>query len=138
MSTLAGVDLSSPTDGLGVLAFRGPDAARFLQGQLSADVEKLDIGASTLAGLHNPQGRVIALLMLLRSSPEEVLAVLPRELAAAIEQRLRKYILRAKVRIEDLSGALRVVGSPVRAPSSSEIQQLPLGRSLAAAGARRY
>ena len=34
----------------------------------------------TLAGLHNPQGRVIAMLALLRTAPDEVLAVLPREL----------------------------------------------------------
>jgi folate-binding protein YgfZ len=124
MSTLAGVDLTSPTDGLGVLAFRGPDAARFLQGQLSADVEKLGTGASTLAGLHNPQGRVIALLALLRTSAEEVLAILPRELIGAVEPKLRKYILRAKVRIEDLSSTLRVVGSASGSPSAPDIQQL--------------
>jgi folate-binding protein YgfZ len=111
MSELAAVDLSSPSDGLGVLAFRGTDAARFLQGQLSADVEKLSVGASTLAGLHNPQGRVVAILALLRTASDEVLAVLPRQLCAAIEQRLRKYILRAKVTIEDLKDSLRVVGS---------------------------
>src|SRR5262245_37167488 len=32
-----------------VIAFRGADAARFLQGQLSADMEKLATGARTLA-----------------------------------------------------------------------------------------
>jgi len=126
MSTPAGVDLTSPTDGLGVLAFRGADAARFLQGQLSADVEKLDVGASGLAGLHNPQGRAIALLALLRAGADEVLAVLPRELVAPVEQRLRKYILRSKVRIEDLSGTLRVVGS-ASASASASIPQLRWG-----------
>ena len=50
-----------------------------------------------------------------RAGPEEVLAVLPRELMGAVEPRLRKYILRAKVRIEDLSGTLRVVGIPAGA-----------------------
>ncbi|HEU5138231.1 MAG TPA: hypothetical protein VFU13_24000 [Steroidobacteraceae bacterium] len=118
MSTLGGVDLTSPTDGLGVLAFRGADAARFAQGQLSADVEKLEIGAATLAGLHNPQGRAIALLTLLRASAEEVLAILPRELLAPVEQRLRKYILRARVRIEDVTGTLRVVGTAAAADSA--------------------
>src|SRR5436190_13274880 len=71
MSTPAGIDLSSPPDGLGVLAFRGNDAAKFLQGQLSANVETLAAGASTLAGLHNPQGRVIALLAVVRTSADE-------------------------------------------------------------------
>jgi folate-binding protein YgfZ len=126
MSELAATDLSSPADGLGVLAFRGADAARFLQGQLSADVEKLAVGASSLAGLHNPQGRVIAILALLRTAPEEVLAVLPRQLCAAVEQRLRKYILRAKVAIEDLSRAFVVVGS-MTATSDPKILTLPWG-----------
>lgn len=111
-------DLSSHADGLGVLAFRGADAGRFLQGQLSADVEKLAVGGSTLAGLHNPQGRVIAILALLRTASDEILAVLPRQLCANVEQRLRKYILRAKVKIEALSASFAVLGSKSGAPAS--------------------
>jgi folate-binding protein YgfZ len=109
MSMSAGIELSG-ADGLGVLVFRGTDAARFLQGQLSADTEKLAPGASTLAGLHNPQGRVIALLALVRAAEDEILAVLPRELLAPVAQRLGKYLFRAKVRIGDDSDALRVLG----------------------------
>ncbi len=109
MSMSAGVDLSG-AGGLGVLAFRGADTARFLQGQLSADTEKLTVGASTLAGLHNAQGRVIALLALVRPAADEILAVLPRELIAPTAQRLGKYLFRAKVRIGDDSDSLRVLG----------------------------
>jgi len=116
----AGVDLSRSPEGLGVLAFRGPDAARFLQGQLSADVEKLALGASTLAGLHSAQGRTVALLALLRTTGEEVLSVLPIELVSAVELRLRKFILRAKVRIEDLSETHRVIGIPAGADAAAE------------------
>ena len=111
MSKPDGVNLSIGGKALGALAFRGPDAARFLQGQLSADIEKLAAGASTLAGLHNPQGRVVALLALVRTSDEELLAVMPAELVAVVALRLRKYILRAKVRIEEPGTALCIVGS---------------------------
>jgi len=90
--------------------FRGPDAARFLQGQVSAEVEKLGNGSSTLAGLHNPQGRVIALLALGRTSSEEFAAVLPRELIEPVAMRLRKYVLRAKVSIEQDSSR-RAIGT---------------------------
>jgi len=117
MSTPAGIDLSSPPDGLGVLAFRGIDAAKFLQGQLSANVEKLSMGASTLAGLHNPQGRVIALLVVVRTSADEFFAVLPRELAPEVAQRLRKFVLRSKVVIEEVSGIYCVLGSVDAAPT---------------------
>jgi len=47
---------------LGVLRFRGADAVKFLQGQVSNDVERLSAERSQLAGYHNPQGRAIALL----------------------------------------------------------------------------
>ncbi len=125
MSSLAGVDLSSPPGALGVLAFRGADTAKFLQGQLSAEIEKLAVGASTLAGLHNPQGRVIACLWLARTSVEEILAVLPRELIGTVELRLRKYILRSRVRIEDLSENLRVVGSASASSPLPDIHAFP-------------
>jgi tRNA-modifying protein YgfZ len=85
----------------GVLVFKGADAARFLQGQVSADMDKLPPGASTLAGLHNPQGRVIALLDVTRVSPEEFQARLPAELCAPVAARLRRYVLRAKLRIDE-------------------------------------
>jgi hypothetical protein len=99
MSGTIGVDLSCAPDPFGTLAIRGPDAAKFLQGQLSADLENLAPGASTLAGLHNPQGRVIALLGLVRATSDEFFAALPGELAATVAGLMRKYILRSKVKI---------------------------------------
>ena len=110
MSGAVGIDLSQGTAALGVLAIRGADTARFLQGQVSADIERLDVGASTFAGFHNPQGRVIALLAVTRASTEEFFAVLPRELVAGVAQRLSKFVLRAKVRITDESASHRVLG----------------------------
>jgi folate-binding protein YgfZ len=108
---MVGVDLSAGPTGLGVLAFRGADAARFLQGQLSADIEKLAPGTSTFAGFHNPQGRVIALLAVAAGAgPDELFALLPRELAAGVAQRLAKFVLRAKVRIVDESAQWRALG----------------------------
>ena len=66
---------------LGVLRARGADVVSFLQGQLSNDVALLGPERSLLAGYHNPQGRVIALLRLVQLAPDDLLAILPRELA---------------------------------------------------------
>lgn len=118
MNKPRGTDLGAGDAALGVLAFRGPDATRFLQGQLSAEIEKLDVGGSTLAGLHNPQGRVIAVLALVRSAAEELFAVLPAELVTDVMTRLRKYILRARVRIEDESSSVRVLGCASPPPAA--------------------
>jgi folate-binding protein YgfZ len=95
---------------LGVLRFRGADAVKFLQGQVSNDVERLSAERSQLAGYHNPQGRVIALLRLVQLAPDDVLAILPRELIGTVAARLVKFVLRAKVKIADESAGWRVAG----------------------------
>jgi tRNA-modifying protein YgfZ len=138
MSNSVGVDLGQGSEALGVLAFRGPDAARFLHGQLSADVENLPAGASRLAGLHNPQGRAVALLMLARISSEDILAVLPRELIPDVGALLQKFVFRSKVRIEELP--FHVIGAAAGAdPHGSyafawgnrQLLLAPAGRDLA-------
>jgi hypothetical protein len=95
---------------LGVLRFRGVEALKFLQGQVSNDVEKLGPEQSQLAGYHNPQGRAIALLRLVQLAPDDVLALLPRELASTVATRLAKFVLRTKVKITDDSAAWQVTG----------------------------
>ena len=97
-------------EALGVLRARGPDAVSFLQGQLSNDLTRLGADHSLLAGYHNPQGRVIALLRVLQAAPDDLLAVLPRELIAPVVTRLTKFILRAKVKLADESQQWRIDG----------------------------
>ena len=97
-------------DELGALRLRGPDAVRFLQGQLSNDVTRLCPERSLLAGHHNSHGRTICLLRLVSLGDGDLLALLPRELALAVAARLSKYVLRAKVTITDQSAEWRVSG----------------------------
>src|SRR5690349_9954858 len=74
------VETLSPAPG--AIRVHGADAVRFLQGQLSNDIEQLQPNRPLYAGLHNPQGRVIAVLRLFSLASDDVLGVLPRELAA--------------------------------------------------------
>jgi len=101
---------SIPLDDLGALRISGVDAQRFLQGQVSSDVTRLCADRALLAGYHNPQGRAIALLRLILVAPNDILAILPRELATAVASRLSKYILRAKVKLDDVSGSFNIHG----------------------------
>ena len=66
-------------DDLGAVRVMGADATRFLQGQVSSDLGRVSAERSTLAGLHNPQGRTIALLRIVHLAPNEFLVLLPRE-----------------------------------------------------------
>jgi len=94
----------------GIVRMRGTDAVKFLQGQLSNDVARLTAQHSLLAGYHNPQGRTIALLRLVQWDAEDILALVPRELAMVVAGRLSKFVLRAKVKVVDESAGWRVVG----------------------------
>ena len=85
---------------LGILRFSGADALPFLQGQVSNDTQRLNESTPVLAAYSSPQGRVLALIYLLPHS-SGVLALLPRDILLPTMERMRKYILRAKVRIDE-------------------------------------
>ncbi|MFA5676873.1 MAG: folate-binding protein [Pseudomonas sp.] len=88
----------------GVLSVHGPDATRFLQGQLTCDVTALQPGDNTLGARCNPKGRMQSSFRLLKRSEEEYLLALPRELLEAQQQDLAKYAAFFKVKLEDVSG----------------------------------
>ena len=117
-------------DSLGVLRARGADVVSFLQGQLSNDVRLLGPEYSLLTGYHNPQGRVIALLRLVQVAPQEVVAILPRELIASVVERLRKFILRSKATVGDESALWRVSG--LIAPATPASAAPPVASALPA------
>ncbi len=102
-------DLSGRLLHLGALRFAGPDAGAFLQGQISNDTRRLAAGHTLLAAYSTSQGRVLAVLHLLPHS-SGLIAILPQELVAPTAERLRKFVLRAKVTIEDAGAALVVAG----------------------------
>jgi folate-binding protein YgfZ len=81
----------------------------FLQGQLTNDTKLLDAKRAIFAGYLNPQGRVLALIYLLPHS-SGALAIMPRELLQSTADRLRKFVLRAKVKIDMTDESLAVSG----------------------------
>lgn len=76
----------------------GEDSAEFLQNQLTNDVESLDEAHATVAGYCNPKGRLICLFRIWRSGDGLVLQ-LPADLRESVIDRLRKYVLRARVEL---------------------------------------
>lgn len=78
------------------LLVTGADASTFLQGQISFDMDRLTSARMELASCNSAQGRVQALLWLVKRS-EGVVMILPTELRDAVLARLRKYVLRARV-----------------------------------------
>ncbi len=122
-------------DDLAVLAVRGRDALTFLQGQLSQDVNRLQDGEAAPAGLHNPQGRCIAVLRLLRMTREHLLLVLPADLADSVRQLLARYVLRANVGIEEAAAAWRIYGAT--GPDADAVAATRLSMPVDATGTRQ-
>ncbi len=89
-----------PLTGQVVLRVTGDDAADFLQGQFSNDVAALGSPGSQLTTWSSPKGRVLTLFRLYRDDTGYLIA-LPAELAESFLKRLRMYVLRAKVVIEE-------------------------------------
>jgi folate-binding protein YgfZ len=91
---------------------RGADAAAFLHGQLSRTVETLDEAFAPLAGWHDAKGRLRALVRVVRQ-PDRWLLLLPRDVATSTANRLRMFVLRAKVQIEvsDLWASTALLGA---------------------------
>ena len=87
----------------------GTDARSYLQGQLTCDIDKLTRNNALLASCNSAQGRVQAVLTVIERTDGIVLLVVP-EIAERTITRLRKYILRSKVTIEDASPRLNACG----------------------------
>lgn len=99
---------------IAALAVTGGDAAAFLQGQLISDIAALAPGAAQLSAWCSPKGRVLANFVLRRTAADGFELLLPRVLLEPVERRLRMFVLRAKVVIEDGSdAAIRIgIGGP--------------------------
>ena len=71
---------------------RGPDAVRYLNGQVSIDISRLTPGKARPACLLNAKGKLCALLQVWRSNDSLVVEG-PAELAENIQARLERYII---------------------------------------------
>lgn len=86
---------------LAAIAFKGKDAAAFLQNQLTQDVVSLSPGDATFAALCQPKGRVIALL-LVGVAEDGLRVVCHRDLADDLVRHLQRFVFRDDVVIEPL------------------------------------
>jgi folate-binding protein YgfZ len=104
-----------------VVRASGPETRRFLQGQLSQDVEGLVPGEARWTLLLEPQGKVVAWLRVWgRPDPDELLLDVEPELAARVLARLERFKLRTRCELELLEWDLVSVRGP-EAPSAGEL-----------------
>lgn len=112
-----------------VLRIAGPDAAAFLQGQFTDDVAALRPGAAEYGAWCSPKGRMLANFLIRRSGESTFELLLPQSLSDAIAKRLRMFVLRSRVTVDDASGESIRLG--VGGPGAGEALGMALGAAPA-------
>ena len=92
-----------------VVVVRGPDALSYLQGQLSQDLDALDVGDSAFSFLLQPQGKVDAWLRVTRTAEDEFALDVDAGWAEHVVARLRRFMLRVKIDIEPVDWHVAVL-----------------------------
>lgn len=111
-----------PIAHLGVLTIAGSDAAKFLQGQITCNINDITDIRSSLGALCNPKGRAITTFLLVKNA-DAFLMILPQELLASVKKRLQMYVLRSKVTLTDSSDELCLIGLYDEASQPGEVPE---------------
>jgi folate-binding protein YgfZ len=98
-----------PVAQLGILTVAGIDAAKFLQGQITCNINDISDIKSSLGAMCNPKGRAITTFLLVKNA-DAFLLILPKELLASVKKRLQMYVLRSDVTLTDSSDELCLIG----------------------------
>ncbi len=80
------------------MSARGPDAVNFLHGQLTNDLHKLSDSESQISGYCTAKGRLLCVFRLYRNN-EQVVLQTNKGVLHNVAERLRRFILRAKVEL---------------------------------------
>lgn len=94
----------------GVIRASGADAATFLHGQLTSDIQGLDAGRARLAGFCSAKGRLQASFVVCRMAPDELLLACHHSVLPATLKRLSMFVLRTKCKLADATEVVPLWG----------------------------
>jgi folate-binding protein YgfZ len=92
-----------PLTHMGSIQIEGVEAKKFLQGQVTCDVDQLSKEQGLFGALCNPKGRVLANFQLHETQDEKLLLIMHSSLIGITIQELTKYAVFSKVSITDSS-----------------------------------
>jgi hypothetical protein len=94
----------------GLIRAQGPDAASFLHGQLTQDINSLPEGSARLAGYCSAKGRLLASFIVWRADADTLYLACSADLLAPTLKRLSMFVLRAKCKLTDASSEISLHG----------------------------
>ena len=93
----------------GLIRVSGADARTFLQGQLTNDIHGVTAERAQISSYCSPKGRMLGSFWIFQRG-DDLFLQLPKERLDAVLKRLRMFVLRARVLIEDASDTLARFG----------------------------
>ena len=99
-----------------VLVVTGAEAGTYLHGQISADVEAMEVGQSTLSFLLEPRGRIEAFFAISRIGPDTFVADTDAGFGEAMTASLERFKLRTKAEFSLQQWTMHAVRGPLAAP----------------------
>ncbi len=87
---------------LGVVRISGADKQSFLQGQLTGDTRNISADKGQMTSYCTAKGRMLASMRIVETG-NDWLMILPRSRVAPVMKRLQMFVLRADVKMEDVS-----------------------------------
>lgn len=99
-----------PHLGFGLLQIQGPDATKFLQGQVTCDTDALTSTSLQHSAHCTAKGRMIANFDAFTRDEQTVWLRLPADNIAQLQQSLAKYIVFSKAKLADLSASHQSLG----------------------------
>jgi len=103
----------------GIISVTGPDAAKFLQGQVTCDVRELADNKSLLGAQCNIKGRMLLCFRALQSNNEQILLRVNQGLVSHGMASLGKYIVFSKAKLADATPDYHCLG--IAGPNAAQI-----------------
>ena len=94
---------------LGLIRASGDDVRTFLQGQLTSDIRAVSAQQVQMSSYCSPKGRMLGSFLVFQRG-EDLYLQMPSERLEPLLKRLRMFVLRSKVTLEDVSGSLARFG----------------------------
>jgi folate-binding protein YgfZ len=93
-----------------LLLVKGPDAIKFLQGQVTCDLRELSAPVTRIGAQCNPKGRILLTFRALQMDEETIALRIPTTMMENAKKTLGKYIVFSKAKIYDGSDTYQLFG----------------------------
>jgi tRNA-modifying protein YgfZ len=102
----------------GLLQIQGPDASKFLQGQVTCDVTQTTLTQGVYGAHCNPKGRILFSFYLLRRAEDCFWLQIPQSMTEPALKDLGKYSVFSKVKLSRIDLPMRLVKTSIQLEQS--------------------